>query len=35
MKFKPEEISLCKHCYHMTHTLIDGRCGKCSKNKGG
>ena len=26
--FEADEISLCKNCYCMTHT-IDGKCGKC------
>jgi len=26
------EISLCPHCYSMTHT-INGKCGKCQKEK--
>lgn len=33
--FDPEEISLCKSCYCMTHTLGDGRCGKCKEIKEG
>ena len=23
------EISLCRHCWCMTHTLKNGRCAKC------
>jgi hypothetical protein len=31
--FDPSEISLCSNCYCATHTLNDGTCGKCKKNK--
>lgn len=27
--YNPEEISLCQQCFCMTHTLNNGRCGKC------
>ena len=27
-----EQISLCKNCWCMTHT-INGKCGKCGANK--
>ena len=27
------EISLCKNCWCMTHTLIGNICGKCKKPK--
>lgn len=26
-------LSLCEHCWCMTKTLPDGRCGKCHANK--
>lgn len=26
------EVSLCKNCYCMTHT-INGKCGKCKARK--
>ena len=28
-----EQISLCTHCWCMTHT-INGKCGKCKTRKG-
>lgn len=28
-----DEISLCEQCYCMTHTRIDGACGKCGAKK--
>ena len=28
----PEQVSLCKNCYCMTHT-IGGKCGKCGARK--
>lgn len=28
--YNPEEISLCQQCFCMTHTLKNGRCGKCN-----
>jgi hypothetical protein len=30
---KKEDISLCQHCWSMTHTLKNNKCGKCKKNK--
>ena len=30
--YDSEQISLCKNCYCMTHT-INGKCGKCGANK--
>lgn len=30
-----EEISLCKSCYCMTKTKINGICAKCNKKKKG
>lgn len=31
--FEPTQISLCKSCYCMTHTMNDGSCGKCKAQK--
>ena len=31
--YDDEEISLCGKCWCMTHTLKDGRCGKCKQSK--
>lgn len=32
-KFNEEEISLCPHCFCMTLTLNNGKCGKCKSKK--
>jgi hypothetical protein len=32
-KFIPMQVSLCESCYCVTHTLDDGRCGKCKRIK--
>jgi len=31
--FNPTKISLCPNCYCATHTLNNGRCGKCKRLK--
>ena len=31
--YDPEFISLCKGCWCMTHTLLNGQCGKCGFKK--
>ena len=31
--YDPAEISLCKNCWCMTHTLAGNKCGKCHHPK--
>jgi len=33
IKEDPNVLSLCSSCYCMTHTLKDGKCGKCKGDK--
>lgn len=31
--FEPAEVSLCRNCQCMTHTLAGNVCGKCKRSK--
>lgn len=32
-KYGNPDISLCKNCWCMTHTLVENVCGKCKRPK--